>query len=174
MIHAVFIIYKGVCLFSRQYSEKNIKTLLFSAFLTALTQFAKEVSNKNLRKLVIEDEIFSLSRNEDILFVYQHDKIKESKLEKISNELSTKFLELFKPELKEWNGEVSMFNKFEQEADKILSMKGKSKIIEMERFLQEKKFKRLEKMKKKAIDGKLTLIEMEKFLQGKKRRNKKD
>ncbi|MFX1258601.1 MAG: hypothetical protein ACFFAN_12120 [Promethearchaeota archaeon] len=168
MIQAVLIIYKGICLFSREYSEKTIRKHLFSAFFTAINQFAKEVSRKNLKKLIIEDEIFSLSIIGDLLFVYKHDDMKESKLERISHELNTKFLEFFKVELNNWNGEVSIFNNFKEEADKILGMKGKSTLIEMEQFLQKKKTERILEKKRKTIEGELTLIEMDKFLRKKK------
>jgi Na+/phosphate symporter len=173
VIHAVFIIHNGICLFSRQYSKKTIKKYLFSAFLTAINQFAKEISKKHLKKIIIEDEIFSMSVIENLLFVYKHDDIKESKMERISNELSTRFIELFKPELKNWDGDVSFFNKFKEEADKILAMKGKSTLIEMEQFLQKKKFERLSEKKEKTMKGESTLLEMEEFLHKKNSNSEK-
>ncbi len=174
MIHAMFIIKDGVCLFSRQYIKKSIKSHLFSGFLSALMHFAKEVSHKDLKKLIIEDDIFSLYLVDNICFVFKHDEMKKSKLEKISREISDKFFSLFNTDLKNWNGEVSCFHKFDDDADKILEMKGGSALIEMEKFLQEKKIKRLKEKEEKAAKGKLALIEMERFIRGKKRDSKKD
>lgn len=167
MIHAIFIIKDGVCLFSRQYGKKNIKIHLFSGFLSALMHFAKEVSYKELKKLVIEDDIFSLYLVDNISFVLKHDEMKKSKLEKISYKISNKFFELFNTDFKNWNGEISYFHGFDKDADIILEMKGRSALIEMEKFLKEKKTKRLEKTKEKTKKGKSTLIEMERFLEKK-------
>jgi len=169
MIHAIFIIKDGICLFSRQYSKKRIKTHLFSGFLSALMQFAKEVSHKDLKKLIIEDDIFSLYLADNISFVIKHDEIKKSKLEKISQKISNKFFECFSADIKNWNGDISCFRKFDEEADKILEIKGGTALIEMEKFLQEKRIKRIEAEEEKTIKGKLTLIEMEKSLREKKK-----
>lgn len=169
MIHAIFIIKDSVCLFSRQYSKKRIKSQLFSGFLAALMQFAKEVSHKDLKKLIIEDDIFSLYLADNISYVFKHDEMKKSKLEKISQEISNKFFECFNTDLKNWNGDISCFRKFDEEADKIIKMKGSTALIEMEKFLQEKKIKRLEDKDEKTIKGNLTLIEMEKILREKKK-----
>ncbi len=47
-------------------------------------------------------------------------------------------------------------------------MKDKSILIEMERFLQEKKSERILEYKRKKREGELILIEMEKFLRKKR------
>jgi len=168
MIHAVFIIYHGMCLFSRQYGKKYLDDQLFPSLFMAINQFAKEISKKHLKKIIIGDDIFSFSGNEDLLFVYRHDEIKESNFKRISNELSKKFLELFKPELNNWNGEITRFYNFEKEADKILSMKGQSIGIDIDKYLKEKNIKSKVRKEKKLTNGQLTLIEIEKFLQEKK------
>ena len=168
MIQAIFVIYKGVCLFSRQYGKSYQKTQLLSAFLTAINQLALEISHKNLKKLVLDEEIFSFSMVNNILFVYAHDDIKDSELIKISDEFSSKFLECFSSEIKNWEGEISCFEDFKEHADVIVSMKGKSTMLEMEQFLQDKKIKRLIHMQEKESHGKEILLEMEKFMKGKK------
>ena len=168
MIQAIFIIHKGVCLFSRQYGKSYQESQLLSAFLTAINQLAKEISHKELKKLVLDEETFSFSMVNDILFVYAHDDIKNSELVNISNEISSKFLECFTSEIKNWEGEVSCFEEFKDQADEIVSMKGKSTILEMEQFLQDKKIKRLIHMQDKEAHGKEILLEMEKFMKSKK------
>lgn len=168
MIHAVFIIYHGICLFSRQYGKKYLDDQLFPSLFTAINQFAKEISKKHLKKIIIGDDIFSFFSNEDLLIVYRHDEIKESNLKNISNELSKNFLGLFKTDLKNWNGEVTQFYNFEKEADKILSMKGQSIGIDIDKCLNQKKIKNKAKKEKNLMNGQLTLIEIEKILQEKK------
>ncbi len=170
MIQAIFVIYKGVCLFSRQYGKSYQQSQLLSAFLTAINQLALEISHKNLKKLVLDEEIFSFSMVNNILFVYAHDDIKDSELIKISNEFSSKFLERFSSEIKNWEGEISCFEEFKQQADDIVSMKGKSTILEMEQFLQDKKIKRLIQKQERESDGKEILMEMDNFLKSKKQK----
>ena len=170
MIQAIFVIYKGVCLFSRQYGKSYQQSQLLSAFLTAINQLALEISHKNLKKLVLDEEIFSFSMVNNILFVYAHDDIKDSELIKISNEFSSKFLERFSSEIKNWEGEISCFEEFKQQADDIVSMKGKSTILEMEQFLQDKKIKRLIQKQERESDGKEILLEMDNFLKSKKQK----
>lgn len=169
MIQAIFVIYKGVCLFSRQYGKSYQESQLLSAFITAINQLAQEISHKDLKKLELDEETFSFSMINDILFVYAHDNIKNSELMNISNEFSSKFLECFSSEIKNWEGEVSCFEDFNDQADDIVSKKGKATIFEMEQFLQNKKIKRLIHMEEKESHGKETLLEMERFLKGKKK-----
>lgn len=170
MIQAIFVIHKGVCLFSRQYGKSYQQSQLLSAFLTAINQLAIEISHKNLKKLVLDKETFSFSMVNNILFVYAHEDIKDSELIKISNEFSSKFLECFSSEIKNWEGEVSCFEVFNHHADDIVSMKGKSTILEMEQFLQDKKIKRLIQKQEREADGKEILLEMENFLKSKKQK----
>jgi len=168
MIHALFIIKDDICLFSRQYGKESIKSHLFSGFLSALMKFAKEISHKDLKKLVIEEDIFSLYLVDNISFVFKHDEIKKSKLEKFSQMISNKFFACFSEDLKNWNGDISCFRNFDKEADKILELKGVPALVEMEKFLQKTKIERLEEKKEQMEKGKLTLIDMEKLLQKKK------
>ena len=169
MIQGIFVIYKGVCLFSRQYGKNYQESQLLSAFLTAINQLAKEISHKELKKLVLDEETFSFSMVNDILFVYAHDNIKNSELINISNEFSSKFMECFSSEIQNWEGEISCFEDFKDQADNIVAMKGKSTILQMEQFLQDKKINRLIQAQEKESHGKEILMEMEKFLEGKKK-----
>ncbi len=170
MIQAIFVIHKGVCLFSRQYGKSYQQSQLLAAFLTAINQLALEISHKNLKKLVLDEETFSFSMVNNILFVYAHDDMKNSELIKISNEFSSKFLECFSSEIKNWEGEVSCFEAFNDQADDIVSMKGKATMLEMEQFLQDKKIKRLIQTQEKEAHGKEVLLEMEQLLKSKKKK----
>ncbi|MFX1340183.1 MAG: hypothetical protein ACFFDK_16350 [Promethearchaeota archaeon] len=145
----MYIIYNGICLVSRQYNEKyNKKDHLLSAFISAIDSFAKEFSHKELKRLVLEDDVFSFSKINDVIFVFTHDNLKKSKLESIFTQISSKFFELYNSDFKNWNSDISIFKPFEQEAEKIITSNGKSKLIEMENFLQNQKKKRLDRKKK--------------------------
>ncbi|MBN1800328.1 MAG: hypothetical protein JW891_02420 [Candidatus Lokiarchaeota archaeon] len=125
MINAVFIIRKGICIFSRQYGEKNIESDRFSALIEGLNRFAENISGGVLQQVILGKDTYYLSVINDILFVYQHDELKSSKLEKISKTFSDKFFELFHVDLIKTENNPSVYVKFETEADDILKMKGK-------------------------------------------------
>jgi hypothetical protein len=144
----MYIIYNGICLVSRQYNEKySKKDHLLSAFISAIDSFAKEFSQNELKKLVLEDDVFSFSKVNDVIFVFTHENMRNSKLESIFNKISTKFFELYNSEFNNWNSDISIFEPFEEEADKIITSNGKSTLLEMEKFLQNQKKKRLERKK---------------------------
>lgn len=150
MINAIYIIYNGICLFSHQYDEEiRRKENIISAFISAINQFATHLAHKDLKRLILEDEIFSFSKINDILFVFSHDNLKDSKLRRLSNLLSEKFFERYKSTLDNWDGEVSIFESFHEELDKIIVKRNSSILLEMENFLQEQKQKALEKKRKK-------------------------
>ena len=69
MIQSIFIIHNGVCLFSRQYGKEYQESQLLSAFLTAINQLAREISHKDLKTLILDEETFSFSVVNNILFV---------------------------------------------------------------------------------------------------------
>ena len=93
----------------------------------------------------MEDDVFSFSKINDIIFVFAHDDMKKSKLKTISTAICSKFFELYNLDFKNWNNDVSQFDNFEEEVDKIIAPK--STILEMESFLQNQKKKRLEQKK---------------------------
>ncbi len=126
LINAVFIIKKGTCIFSRQYGEKNIESDRFSALIEGLNSFAENISGGVLQQVILGKDTYYLSVINEILFVYQHDELKSSKLEKISKTFSDKFFELFQMDLIKTENNPAIYVKFESEADNILSMKGKS------------------------------------------------
>jgi hypothetical protein len=71
--------------------------------------------------------------------------MKNSKLKSISTQISSKFFELYNSEFKNWNSDVSIFESFKEEADKIIAPNDKSTLLEMESFLQNQKKKRLDR-----------------------------
>ena len=93
----------------------------------------------------MEDDVFSFSKINDIIFVFTHDNMKNSKLKSISTQISSKFLELYNSVFKNWDNDVSTFESFDEEADKIIAPNGKSTLLEMENFLQNQKKKRLDR-----------------------------
>ena len=95
--------------------------------------------------------------------------MKASNLERISQEISNKFFGCFSADLKNWNGDIECFVNFDKEADRILKLEGGAVVIDMEKFLQEKKIKRLQEKEEQTEKAKLILIEMEKFLRKKKK-----
>jgi hypothetical protein len=96
-----------------------------SGLLTAINLFSENTQGSKLKEITLASSRFSSIFSENIQFVLQHDNVKAQDLERISQEFSSKFLETFRLQLKEFNGDISVFEKFEKDADNILAQKGR-------------------------------------------------
>lgn len=135
MIKSVFIINEGLCLFSRQYGKKKLDSNLISGFLTAIRSFAKEMlSDGEMNNLSIGEETLSFFTSGNLIFVINHNNLKQTKLETLSNNLINKFIDMFDNALQYWDGEISVFSKFDNEVDYIMNMKGKPVHTKMHDF----------------------------------------
>ncbi len=106
----------GIVLFSRVYNEK-VDAQLFGSLLSALNSFAEELDQGGLSNFVLGKKEFTILKMHTCLFIASSSKRYNQKL--VSKELRTvaeKFFDMFPPEMvKNWDGNVKAFNKFEQE-----------------------------------------------------------
>lgn len=121
MIQAVFVIRNGLCLFSRQYGEKVLDSDLVSGFLGAINAYTESISNGlALEVITMNKTTLSFTIIDELLFVFKHGNMKDSKLKKIVQKFTSNFISSYKSELKDWEGDTSLFDDFEGFADKIL------------------------------------------------------
>ncbi|MFX1298601.1 MAG: hypothetical protein ACFFD2_27550 [Promethearchaeota archaeon] len=128
MIYGVWIIHKdGKCLIFREYEKLNINEQLFSGFLVAILSFSKEISNRQLKNISLEDLTLYYENIEekDIVFVIAADsKEGEAKIrDKIGLIEEVFFLE-FGDILPDWNGNLTIFGEFDTKIDEIVQSKG--------------------------------------------------
>jgi len=128
MINAVWIIHKdGKCLFHREYKDLNINEQLFSGFLVAILSFSKEISNQDLKSIILEELVLYYKNIEEkrLIFVVAADrKDRESKIMAKINLIETAFFSEFDDELRNWNGNITTFQKFNTTVDKLLNNQG--------------------------------------------------
>lgn len=128
MIYGVWIIHKdGKCLLFREYEGLNINEQLFSGFLVAILAFSKEISNRQLKSINLEDLTLFYKNLEDskLIFVIAVDsKERESEIREKIDRIEEAFLRKYREILSEWNGEISIFNEFEPELDSLLNTHG--------------------------------------------------
>lgn len=122
-IYALFIINRnGVPLFTKTYAPSKVEPNLVSGFLTAVSSFIREISPEQkgvLKSIDAEDMKIMLESGENTvcaLVVDYEDKLSREAL----RALVEKFEEKYGKMLKNWNGNVAIFDAFENEAEKIL------------------------------------------------------
>ena len=128
MIFGVWIIHKdGKCLLFREYAKLNIDEQLFSGFLVAILAFSKEISNRQLKSLNLEDLTLYYKHNQSnkLIFVIAADsKEREPRVREKIDRIEEKFMLKYGEILPEWTGDISIFNNFEPELDSILNTNG--------------------------------------------------
>ena len=121
----------GLLMYSRQYGDKKVDQDLISGFLTALASFSSEVKGGKIESLVMQDIRFIYSVGEaDLLFVFCCDKDDmeeevQGRIEKVKNE----FHRMFADQVKNWNGNVTIFRPFDQIVDELIALPLKIVIV---------------------------------------------
>lgn len=122
LIKDIWIIYNGVVVFKRN-SDDEVKNQIFGAFLTAIDQFATQITTKGVEEFELQALKFLLKRNENLMFIVNAPtKMKKKKLKKEIDYLEQAFLEQFPHSfLKTWDGDVSVFEPFSAKLDQSFS-----------------------------------------------------
>ena len=125
ILHNVYLIsnFTGICLIHRKYGTIEFNQDLVSGFLTALKDFSVEFSKGSGELKIIDMQIFYLLLvfKEGILCTAAADKNDDSKItHKILSDIIDKFLEKYGNLMKDWSGDVRMFEGFEDVMDNML------------------------------------------------------
>ena len=112
----------GVVLFNRVF-DKNMKTQLFGALMSALNSFAEKLSDGGLSNFELSNKRFVIMKKSGFLYVSNADKkVKEKKvieqMEKVSEKFFQKYpVDWFKTE---WDNDISIFTDFENDIEESL------------------------------------------------------
>jgi oligoribonuclease NrnB/cAMP/cGMP phosphodiesterase (DHH superfamily) len=111
----------GIVLFHRKYDE-NLDDQLFGSLLSALNSFAEELVKDGLSNFELKSKRFTLIKTNNLIFIADSSKkVKEKKVMEELKEIVDKFFKLYPPEmLKDWDNDVSIFKKFENEIEESL------------------------------------------------------
>ena len=112
----------GVVLFNRVF-DKNMKTQLFGALMSALNSFAEKLSDGGLSNFELSNKRFVIMKRSGFLYVANASKkVKEKKvieqMEKVSEKFFQKYpVDWFKTE---WDNDISIFTDFENDIEESL------------------------------------------------------
>ncbi len=112
----------GVVLFNRVF-DKNMKTQLFGALMSALNSFAEKLSDGGLSNFELSNKRFVIMKRSGFLYVANASKkVKEKKvieqMEKVSEKFFQKYpVDWFKTE---WDNDISVFTDFENDIEESL------------------------------------------------------
>jgi len=125
ILHNVYLIsnFTGICLIHRKYGTIEFNQDLVSGFLTALKDFSVEFSKGSGELKIIDMQIFYLLLvfKEGILCTAAADKNDDAKItHKILSDIIDLFLEKYGTIMKDWSGDVRIFEGFENVMDDML------------------------------------------------------
>ncbi|MEM2134908.1 MAG: hypothetical protein QXG44_08655 [Candidatus Jordarchaeaceae archaeon] len=137
MIKAFHILLKsGEPLFHRVYGKEQVDESLFSGFLGAVYNFARELGHGDIKTVEVGDARFVCEVSENLIFVAVVGKDDdEQELKNFLGFASKAFVNRFKEELKTWHGNVTVFRPFTQELDHLVEdyqmkrLPGKVKLV---------------------------------------------
>jgi len=112
----------GVVLFNRVF-DKNMKTQLFGALMSALNSFAEKLSDGGLSNFELSNKRFVIMKKSSFLYVANaNKKVKEKKVIEQMELVSEKFFQKYPIEWfkKDWDNDISVFSDFESEIEESL------------------------------------------------------
>ncbi len=109
----------GITVFSRVYDPK-INEQLFGALMSAINQFAEQISEGGISNFSLSNIHFSIIKSGGFLFVASSANKKEKKTNEELRKIADKFFKKY-PDLESWDSsEVSIFSDFELEIEDSL------------------------------------------------------
>lgn len=121
----------GMLVYSRQYGSKQVDQDLISGFLMALSNFSVEVKGGAIESLVMQDVRFIYSLGDyEYLFVFCTDKDDmQEEVQARIDRVKAEFYSMFGDQLKNWNGNVTIFKPFDEIVDELVMLPLKIVIV---------------------------------------------
>lgn len=103
----------GATIYSRVFDPK-VNEQLFGALMSALNQFAEQVSEGGISSFELSDTRFNILKKKDYLFIANSESGKNKKAKKELNKICETFFDLYgqKIESGDWDGDVTLFEDF--------------------------------------------------------------
>lgn len=124
ILNEVFILNEtGINLFSWSSGESNMD--LLSGFLTALNMFAKSEKGQTMKELTLEQTTFVFEKKDDLIYVLTTENEKAKPLLKLFlSEVIREFETEHIKELENFNGNVGVFEHFEEDLNRLQDIFG--------------------------------------------------
>jgi len=122
MIHQVLLIESGsgICFFSRDYTGVEISEHLFSGLIKSMRDLAYELSKQDLKSIELGNWLvyYVMTEKFSVVLIADHDDDKKIIKGKI-NAVASTFMEKFKEQIEDFNGEITQFMDFKEDCDEI-------------------------------------------------------
>lgn len=121
MIKAFYVLLKtGESLFHKVYGRNQVDESLFSGFLGAIYNFAREIGHGDIQTMEMGDAKVICEVSDNLIFVVVVDKNDdEQEIQKFLSSASKTFVTRFGKELEGWRGNITVFRPFAKELDRI-------------------------------------------------------
>ncbi len=122
MIQSMWILKNTVLIFHQDWGKVDIQDDLFSGLLSALNIMAKETVGQKIHNIILENLKFVFDKNGEYYFIFCAEKNDNNLLiHKKLVRVQIHFFHEFHDQLPNWNGEVAIFNKFNEKLSKIIN-----------------------------------------------------
>jgi len=102
----------GIMVFTRVFDEK-LDSQLFGGFMSAINSFSEELNKEGLSSFELSKKRFIILKEGEFLFIASSNpKVKEKKVLSELKKIANKFFDTYKPVLKDWDNDVSVFTDF--------------------------------------------------------------
>ncbi|MHA1143781.1 MAG: hypothetical protein ACTSRW_03520 [Candidatus Helarchaeota archaeon] len=143
---------KGTCIFHQTFSvidKKKVEADLISGFFSAMLLFSKEITDKRLEILELENVrlIFIESKLDNLEYIFVafvDENESTAQVQDILRRISEKFFQNFGTKLKAWNRNTELFTGFEKQIELIIIK------ADIDRFMLIEKLEEIIRIKEKS------------------------
>jgi hypothetical protein len=108
----------GITVFSRVYNP-TVSDQLFGALMSALNQFAEEISDGGISNFSLSDNHFYILKKNKFIFIASSPTKKEKKIRQELQVIADKFFKKH-TDLDDWDYDISIFKDFQEEIEDSL------------------------------------------------------
>ncbi|MFX1383257.1 MAG: hypothetical protein ACFFBP_12520 [Promethearchaeota archaeon] len=128
MIQEILILNKaGIALFYHSFTDRKILDIqIVASFIDLICRFTRGNLNVSLKSFTLKDRkiiFYSHKSGYHVVFICKIKPYKEKLFKNLADILIKKFLNLYKNELKDFNGEISTFRSFSQIVEQTINPK---------------------------------------------------
>ncbi len=121
MIENLWIIRKGVLIFSKNYKRLNISDDLLAGFLSAIDSFIKETTKGEIKNISLKDSKFNYLVGENLIIVLNTDeRDNDILIQNLLIQIESDFLDEYREAIRYFTGETTQFTHFNEKLENLI------------------------------------------------------
>ena len=121
MIENLWIIRKGVLIFSKNYKRLNISDDLLAGFLSAIDSFIKETTKGEIKNISLKDSKFNYLVGENLIIVLNTDeRDNDILIQNLLIQIESDFLDEYREAIRYFTGETTQFTHFTEKLENLI------------------------------------------------------